>query len=183
MHYYCITMLITPANPCGGTAGLFVFGPKTQLTKIPSSTNLNSHFTVPPVVALAAERRAASKVFRYCARRRVRDDVVGGEDEDEEYGYNEEMAMLEVYSQSCREEALIVTAIVDDEEVEVIIFKGVSSCLSGETAVDPARSVLPERAVIIKIDRVRGPFDPSQIHYIQKGLSFQAFKETRLLNS
>lgn len=109
----------------------------------------------------------------------MRDDV-GGEDEDEEYGYNEEMAMLEVYSQSCREEALIVTAIVDDEEVEVIIFKGVSSCLTGETAVDPAKSVLPERAVIRKIDRVRGPFDPSQIHYIQKDLSFQAFKETRL---
>ncbi|XP_010502168.1 PREDICTED: uncharacterized protein LOC104779499 [Camelina sativa] len=175
MHY-CSTMLITPAEPCGGIAGLFVFGQKAQLTKIPSFTNLCTLFTVPPVVA---ERRAW-KAFRCCARRRVRDDVVGGEDEDEEYGYNEEMAMLEVYSQSCREEALIVTAIVDDDEVEVIIFKGVSSCLSGETAVDPARSVLPERAVITKIDRVRGPFDPSQIHYIQKGLSFQAFKETRL---
>lgn len=172
-----MTMLITPANPCGGIAGLFVFGQKAQMTKIPSLANLNYNnwntlFTV------VAERRA-SKAFRCCARRRVRDDV-GGEDEDEEYGYNEEMAMLEVYSQSCREEALIVTAIVDDEEVEVIIFKGVSSCLTGETAVDPAKSVLPERAVIRKIDRVRGPFDPSQIHYIQKDLSFQAFKETRL---
>lgn len=105
----------------------------------------------------------------------MRDD---GEDEDETYGYNEEIAMLETYSQTCRDEALIVTAIVDGEEVEVLIFKGFSSCLSGDTAVDPARSVLPERAVITKIDRVRGPFDPSQIHYIQKGLSFQAFKET-----
>lgn len=105
----------------------------------------------------------------------MRDD---GEDEDETYGYNEEIAMLETYSQTCRDEALIVTAKVDGEEVEVLIFKGFSSCLSGETAVDPARSVLPERAVITKIDRVRGPFDPSQIHYIQKGLSFQAFKET-----
>lgn len=88
--------------------------------------------------------------------------------------------MLETYSQSCRSEALIVTATVDGEEVEVLIFKGFSSCLSGETAVDPARSVLPERAVIRKIDRVRGPFDPSEIHYIQKGLSFEVFKETMI---
>lgn len=171
-------MLITPANLCGGLAGLFVFGQKARTTKIPSLTNSNNYrntfFTVPPVVA---ERRAL-KMFWCGARRRVRDDG-GGEDEDELYGYNEEMAMLEIYSQSCREEALIVTAIVDDEEVEVVIFKGVSACLSGETAVDPARSVLPERAVITKIDRVRGPFDPSQIHYIQKDISFQAFKDTR----
>lgn len=170
-------MLITPANPCGGIAGLFVFGQKAQMTKIPSLTNSSNYrnnlFTVPPV----AERRAL-KMFWCGARRRVRDDG-GSEDEDELYGYNEEMAMLEIYSQSCREEALIVTAIVDDEEVEVVIFKGVSACLSGETAVDPARSVLPERAVITKIDRVRGPFDPSQIHYIQKDISFQAFKDTR----
>ncbi|CAL9249001.1 unnamed protein product [Arabidopsis halleri] len=171
-------MLITPANLCGGLAGLFVFGQKARMTKIPSLTNLNNYrntlFSVSPV----AERRALK--MSWCgARRRVRDDG-GGEDEDELYGYNEEMAMLEIYSQSCREEALIVTAIVDDEEVEVVIFKGVSACLSGETAVDPARSVLPERAVITKIDRVKGPFDPSQIHYIQKDISFQAFKDTRL---
>ncbi|KAL1219520.1 hypothetical protein V5N11_021586 [Cardamine amara subsp. amara] len=171
-------MLITPANPCGGITGLFVSRQRAEKTKIPSLINSNSYgntiFTVPLVVTAAAR---ASKSFRCCARRRVRDDVGGEDEEDEAYGYNEEMAMLEVYSQTCREEALIVTAIVDDEEVEVVIFKGVSSCLTGETAVDPARSVLPERAVIKTIDRVKGPFDPSQIHYIQKGLSFQAFKE------
>ncbi|VVA91370.1 unnamed protein product [Arabis nemorensis] len=173
-------MLVTPANPCGG---LFVSRrisrQRSQITKLPSLTNSNNRntlFTVPPLVATATMTRA-SKPFRCGARRRVRDDVV---DEDESYGYNEETAMLEIYSQSCREEALIVTAIVDDEEVEVLIFKGVSSCLSGETAVDPARSVLPERALITKIDRVRGPFDPSEIHYIQKGLSFQEFKETMI---
>lgn len=62
-----------------------------------------------------------------CAvRRRVRYDEEedGDEDEgDEEYGYNEEIAMLEVYSQSAKGEALIVHAIVDEEEVEVLIFK------------------------------------------------------------
>ncbi|RID60293.1 hypothetical protein BRARA_F03457 [Brassica rapa] len=168
-------MLITPASPCCNIAGLFLFWRISRQiflkNESPSRTYSTSHKTISTVPATAR----ASKPLRCSARRRVRDD---GEDEDETYGYNEEIAMLETYSQTCRDEALIVTAKVDGEEVEVLIFKGFSSCLSGETAVDPARSVLPERAVITKIDRVRGPFDPSQIHYIQRGLSFQAFKET-----
>ncbi|CAN6910154.1 hypothetical protein Bca4012_078325 [Brassica carinata] len=168
-------MLITPAGPCCSIAGLLlsrrISRQFSQITELPSRTNSNTRNTISTVPATSR----ASKPLRCGARRRVRDD---GEDEDETYGYNEEIAMLETYSQTCRDEALIVTAIVDGEEVEVLIFKGFSSCLSGDTAVDPARSVLPERAVITKIDRVRGPFDPSQIHYIQKGLSFQAFKET-----
>lgn len=44
------------------------------------------------------------------------------EDEEEE-GYNAEIGMLEAYSQSSRNEVLIVTAMVDSYEVEVIIFK------------------------------------------------------------
>lgn len=175
-------MLITPANPCGGIAGIFVSRQRARITEILSVTNSNEGnilLTVPRAVAATVRTK---RPFRCGARRRVREDV-GGEDENESYGYNEEIAMLEIYSQSCREEALIVTAIVDDEEVQVLIFRGVSSCLSGETAVDPARSVLPERAVIKQIDRVRGPFDPSQIHYLQKGLSFQAFKETIITRS
>ncbi|XP_010554394.1 PREDICTED: uncharacterized protein LOC104824124 [Tarenaya hassleriana] len=109
--------------------------------------------------------------LRCRSRRRVR-----YEGEESSYGYNEEIAMLEMYSQSCRDEALIVNAIVDDEEVEVLIFKGFSSCLSQETAADPSRSVVPEGAVIKSIDRVRCPFDPSNLLYIEKGLSFHSFK-------
>ncbi|KAF8117487.1 hypothetical protein N665_0009s0015 [Sinapis alba] len=169
-------MLITPASPCCSTAGLLLSRQFLRITESPPlRTNSNTLKTISTVPAATAR---SSKPLRCGARRRVRDDV---EDEDEPYGYNEAIAMLETYSQTCREEALIVTAIVDDEEVEVLIFKGFSSCLSGETAVDPARSVLPERAVITKIDRVRGPFDPSEIHYIQKGLSFEAFKETMII--
>ena len=55
------------------------------------------------------------------ARRRV---VYEDEEEDEEYdGYNAEIAMLETYTQSARNEALLVKAMVDEEEVEVLIFK------------------------------------------------------------
>ena len=54
-------------------------------------------------------------------RRSVRYDEE--DDEDEEYGHNEQIASLELYSQSAKGEALIVHAVVDEEEVEVLIFK------------------------------------------------------------
>ncbi|CDP16252.1 unnamed protein product [Coffea canephora] len=107
------------------------------------------------------------------ARRRV---VYEDEEEDEEYGYNAEIAMLETYTQSARNEALLVKAMVDEEEVEVLIFKGFSSCLSYGTSPDPSRSVLPTRAEIKSIDRVKGPFEPSNIEYIEKGLTWEIFK-------
>ncbi|XP_027096471.1 uncharacterized protein [Coffea arabica] len=107
------------------------------------------------------------------ARRRA---VYEDEEEDEEYGYNAEIAMLETYTQSARNEALLVKAMVDEEEVEVLIFKGFSSCLSYGTSPDPSRSVLPARAEIKFIDRVKGPFEPSNIEYIEKGLTWEIFK-------
>ncbi|KAJ6318447.1 hypothetical protein OIU76_013900 [Salix suchowensis] len=62
------------------------------------------------------------------ARCRARRRSVRYEDEDEgdreeEYGHNLEIAMLESYSQSAIGEALLVHAIVDEQEVEVLIFK------------------------------------------------------------
>ncbi|XP_021728406.1 uncharacterized protein LOC110695487 [Chenopodium quinoa] len=106
------------------------------------------------------------------ARRRVRYD----EEDDESYGYNEEIAILEMYSQSARGEALLVTAMVDDQQVEVLIFKGFSSCLSYGTSPDPSKSVLPKRARIMLIDRIKGPFNPNNIEYIEKGLTWETFK-------
>lgn len=55
------------------------------------------------------------------ARRRVLYD--DDEDDDEEYGYNEELAMLETYTQWVKDEILLVRAMVDEEQVEVLIFK------------------------------------------------------------
>lgn len=55
------------------------------------------------------------------ARRRIRYD--GEEDTEEYYGHNAEIAMLEYYTQSVKEEALVVRAEVDEQEVEVLIFK------------------------------------------------------------
>lgn len=63
--------------------------------------------------------RQSLVLFR--ARRRA---IYDDEDEDEDENNNNlELAMLEFYSQSVRNEALLVKALVDEEEVEVLIFK------------------------------------------------------------
>lgn len=56
-------------------------------------------------------------------------------------------------------------------------FQGFSSALSYRTSPDPSRSVLPARAVIKSIDRIKGPFDPSNIEYLEKDITWEAFKQ------
>ncbi|CAM8945612.1 unnamed protein product [Rhodiola kirilowii] len=90
--------------------------------------------------------------------------------------YNSDIAVLEFYSQSAKQEALIVKATVDDSEEEILIFKGFSSSLSYGTSPDPSKSILPARAVVKAIDRVKGPFNPTDIQYIEKGLTLDDFK-------
>lgn len=76
--------------------------------------------------ALKLSSKGALSLSTICsARRRVRDDDV--EEDEEEHGHNEEIALLELYSQSARGEALLVKATVDGELVEVLIFKVCSS--------------------------------------------------------
>ncbi|KAM0850850.1 hypothetical protein ACQ4PT_052809 [Festuca glaucescens] len=108
------------------------------------------------------------------ARRRVRYEE--DEDDEEEYGHNEEMGRLEAYSEGARGQALLVNATVDGETEVVLVFKGFSSSVSGRTAPDPAMSVLPERAIIQSVDVVEGPFDPNNIEYIEKDVSWEDFK-------
>ncbi|CAH1443522.1 unnamed protein product [Lactuca virosa] len=133
----------------------------------------NNFFTSKPHELGSQSRKVSGSQCR--ARRQLR----YSEDEcenDEEYGHNEAISLLEFYSQVAKDEALLVKAIVDDLEVEVLIFKGFSSSLSSGTSPDPTRSILPARAVIKSIDRVKGPFDPSNIDYIEKDLTLEAFE-------
>ncbi|CAM8939603.1 unnamed protein product [Rhodiola kirilowii] len=76
--------------------------------------------------------------------------------------------VLEFYSQSAKQEALIVKATVDDSEEEILIFKGFSSSLSYGTSPDPSKSILAPELVVKAIDRVKGPFNPTDIQYIEK---------------
>ncbi|KAL1357287.1 hypothetical protein HN51_009224 [Arachis hypogaea] len=132
-----------------------------------------------PLRILDLNHRRGSSLL-CAARRQVR--YQDGDIDDDEYGHNKEIAMLELYSQSARDEVLFVHAIVDQEEVDVLIFKGLSSSLSYSTSPDLTRSILPERAVIKTIDRIKGPFDPNNIVYLQKDVPWEDFKTNLLSN-
>ncbi|CAI0454129.1 unnamed protein product [Linum tenue] len=107
-------------------------------------------------------------------RRQARWDSIADEEDDgennEDEEYNQEIAVLEFYTQSARGEALVVHA------------SGFSSCLNYGTAADPSKSVIPARAVIKWVDRIKGPFDPSNIEYLEKEISWDSFK-ARLASS
>ncbi|KAJ0037611.1 hypothetical protein Pint_22419 [Pistacia integerrima] len=149
---------------------LFLLFSRLNTASLCSSTAMN--FTVNQALLKLSSRQQILMRSTCCgARRRVR-----YEEDEEEYGYKEEIAMLEIYSQSARGEALLVKALVDEQEVEVLIFRGFSSSLSGRTSPDPSRSVVPARAVIKSIDRIKGPFDPSNVEYIEKDIQWEAFK-------
>ncbi|XP_074586774.1 uncharacterized protein LOC141842624 [Curcuma longa] len=153
----------------------------------PPPIRLPLHSPSPPTATAAAAAADAPKCAKLmmrqsrrqywsckAIRRRVRYEE--GEEEEEEYGQNAEIPMLEAYSAAVRDVALLVRAGVDDEEELLLIFKGFSSSLSSRTSSDPSKSVLPSRAVIQSIDIVKGPFNPSNIEYLERGLTWEDFK-------
>lgn len=79
---------------------------------------------------------------------------------------------LEQYTLKCPQEVLVVSALVDGEPDEVVIFRGFSSSLVHPTASDPAVPVLPEGAIIQHIDRLDSPYIPDQPRYRQRGMSW-----------
>ena len=83
------------------------------------------HLTI--ISTIKAFKLSNRRALHICcgARRRVRYEDEDEDDErgEEEHGYNEEIAKLELYSQSARGEAFLVHALVDEQEVEVLIFK------------------------------------------------------------
>lgn len=86
-----------------------------------------------------------------------------------------DIGMLEKYTEKVQSEILLVHAVVDGEEDEVLVFKGHSSSLMRPTTKDPEESVLPPTAVIKYIDRMRAPFNPSNPQFIKQGLSWGEF--------
>jgi hypothetical protein len=58
----------------------------------------------------------------------------------------------------------------------LLLAQDFSSSLSGMTATDPSRSVLPERAIIQSVDVVKGPFDPNNTEYLEKRVEWDEFK-------
>jgi hypothetical protein len=87
---------------------------------------------------------------------------------------------LETYSQQNHREVLIVKAKDNEEEIEIMIFKGFSSNLTGATEFDPDLPMLSSTSHIITIDRIVSPYNPINPNYIQCGLTPSEFLQ--LLN-
>ena len=84
---------------------------------------------------------------------------------------------LEKYTQIHPEEVLAVKAKEGAEAIEIIIFKGFSSSLTGSTAFDPDLPILSAQGEIVSIDRLVSPYNPSKPQYIQKNITVQEFAQ------
>ncbi|MBF2034406.1 MAG: hypothetical protein IGR92_02745 [Leptolyngbyaceae cyanobacterium T60_A2020_046] len=84
---------------------------------------------------------------------------------------------LEQYTLKHPQEVLLVSAVVDGEADEVVVFRGFSSSLMRPTAFDPEVPVLPETAQIIAIARLQGPYTPDNPQFLEQGLIWDVFAE------
>ncbi|CAI5467110.1 unnamed protein product [Closterium sp. Yama58-4] len=84
---------------------------------------------------------------------------------------------VEQYTERVPGEVVVLNALVDGEEDEVVVFRGFSSSLVLPTASDPSDPVLPASAAISSVDRVRGPFNPARMEYIQQGMRWEEFDQ------
>lgn len=82
---------------------------------------------------------------------------------------------LESYTLQCPQEVLIVSANIDGEDDSVVVFRGFSSSLMRPTAYDPEVPTLPQNALIYKIDRLKGPYQPESPQYIEEGITLETF--------
>ncbi|MCO5602738.1 hypothetical protein L7F22_056876 [Adiantum nelumboides] len=85
------------------------------------------------------------------------------------------IAVLEDYTRKEPTELLLVHAMVDDEEDEVLVYRGHSSSLMRTTSFDLEDDLLPPGATINGIDRLEGPYNPDTPKFIEKGLSWNDF--------
>eukprot|EP00250_Pteridium_aquilinum_P035431 c9401_g1_i1 orf=156-710(-) len=86
-----------------------------------------------------------------------------------------DISILENYTERVPSELLLVHAAVDDEDDEVLIYKGHSSSLMRATPSDLEDVILPPNARIDGIDRMKGPYNPDNPLYIETGLSWEDF--------
>ncbi len=86
------------------------------------------------------------------------------------------LTRLEKYTEKRRQEVLLVTAKVNGERDQIAIFRGFSSSLMRPTAFDPDVPVLPHDATILTIDRLSGPYNPTNPQYLQQGLTWETME-------
>ena len=84
---------------------------------------------------------------------------------------------LEKYTETHPQEVLLVKAKEGDELIELMIFKGFSSSLTGATAFDPDLPILSAQGEILTIDCLVSPYNPSNPQYIKKNITVTEFAQ------
>ncbi|GJP55720.1 hypothetical protein CLOM_g14657 [Closterium sp. NIES-68] len=84
---------------------------------------------------------------------------------------------VEQYTERVKGEVVVLNAVVDGEDDQVVVFRGFSSSLVLATPSDPSNPVLPASATITSVDRVRGPFNPVRMEYIQQDMRWEDFDQ------
>lgn len=84
---------------------------------------------------------------------------------------------LEQYTIAYPEEVLLITARIDGEPDEIMIFRGFSSSLMRATSFDPDIPVLPDTAELVTVDRLAGPYNPDSPQYLEQHISWEIFSK------
>nr|WP_246559716.1 hypothetical protein [Leptothoe kymatousa] len=84
---------------------------------------------------------------------------------------------LENYTIEHPQEVLLVSIEIDDEADQILIFRGFSSSLMRPTSFDPDVPVLSDRAVIVTVDRLAGPYNPDAPDYLEKNIRWEIFSQ------
>ena len=82
---------------------------------------------------------------------------------------------LEAYTLHYPQEVLLVSAIVEGDADQVVIFRGFSSSLMRPTAFDPEVPVLPAHAEMECVDRLLGPYSPDNPQHLERGVTWDIF--------
>ncbi len=90
------------------------------------------------------------------------------------------LSPLEKYTQENPQVVLLVHGEENGEGIEIIIFRGFSSCLTGATEFDPDLPVLSSSGQILSIDCICSPYNPDNPQFIEQNLSPVAFAKKYL---
>ena len=95
---------------------------------------------------------------------------------------SEQLTALEAISREKPDRVVRLTGHVrceagDDEALELLIFRGFSSCITHPTAFDPDQSVLPAGAIIDSACLLRGPLNPADEQLLAGPVSVEQLLE------
>ena len=84
---------------------------------------------------------------------------------------------LEKYTLKHPQLVLLVNIKSQEQEEQIVIFKGFSSSLTSPTASDPDEPIIPKDAEILSIDKLASPYNPANPQYLQQGIKKETMEQ------